>query len=261
MLARRNHRNWLPHGVLTGSAVADRLAGAIEAWSAAWFPHAAVRPVPSPSSMPLQEGGYWMDTALGLAIAVPATAHGLLVAQMIDAPVSKALQTAADRRIITHLAQACLDDLGLRLGVAFGLPARPAWTRLEDGDGPAIDAPRGFALGIDAKPALVTIFVDAELAIALVKASLPPAAAGDPVQPLAAGLALQFVTVAASLGRCSVTVADMAGLSVGDVLVLDRPADAPLALTIDGRTIVPAACRIGQVDDRLQLKLLEPLNR
>ena len=75
-----------------------------------------------------------------------------------------------------------------------------------------------------------------------------------------AALAPQPVTMAASLGRCALTLADLAGLAEGDVLLFDRKIGAPLPIALDGGNRL-GKCTVEQAGDNIQLRLLEAIIR
>ncbi|WP_034158868.1 FliM/FliN family flagellar motor switch protein [Sphingomonas sp. ERG5] len=204
--------------------------------------------------------GYWMKAGHGLAIAVPAAAPTKLVARMLDASIPEH-PSEADQRVVKDLARACLDDLGHRLTVAFRLPSDISWVIVDHADMPDIVTPREFGLGVEPQVPLLRIVAGEDLVIDMRKADMPTAPPGDRLLPMSMGLALQQLAISASLGRCSLTVSEMAGLSEGDVLVFDQVIEKPIALVLDGKAVLPGKCMIDHVDDSLRLKLLEPINR
>lgn len=202
-------------------------------------------------------GTGWLVLEEELAVAVPDASRLAIACAMLDRPIDDATLTDADRRTIADLATACLDDLCRRLAEMFRLPGDARWSQLEGEMLPLIDRPRGCGIGVNGRTPLLQVVAGTDLLIASIKAGLIPPLPGSPLQPIASGLAAQSIMVAAVLGRCQLTLADMAGLSAGDVLVFDRATDASLPLAIDGRT-QGGRCSVEQSNDGLQLKLLEP---
>lgn len=64
------------------------------------------------------------------------------------------------------------------------------------------------------------------------------------------------ITLAAWLGRCDLSAAALATLSVGDVLTLDQRLDVPLALSVDGSGAVVAAGVPGRTGAALSFQLV-----
>ncbi|QNA82936.1 FliM/FliN family flagellar motor switch protein [Sphingomonas sp. So64.6b] len=262
---QRIHRNWLPEPALGGAVLAGLLDDAIRQWSNHWFVRTVVRaidPVTPPAAMSdLGDGGYWMKAGQSLAIAVPTATQLGLAARMLDTSAPEASLSDADRGIVEELARACLDNLALRVAQAFRVSDDMSWVVADGGEVPIIIAPRALDVGVDPQSSLLRIMVSEDLLIERLKAGMPTAPRGAALPPIAVGLALQSVAVSASLGRCSLTVAEMSELSEGDVLIFDRDVHKPLALVLDGMAVIPGKCTIDQDDDGLRLKLVEPINR
>jgi len=80
-------------------------------------------------------------------------------------------------------------------------------------------------------------------------------------QESAAGVSLQvqraFVQMRAFLAQTTITVADLAGLSVGDIITTDRAANAEIVLEVEGRNKL--AARLGQHKGAKALKITRKL--
>lgn len=258
---QRTPISWLPPGALDRSAIDGGLADMARQWSSKWFARSTVRPLDVVAPMATLAGeAQWLVLDNDLAIAVQPGARVALARLMLGATAGAEAATDGDARIVTDLSSACLDDLCRRVAQVFRLPAEARWTPL-DGDGvPEIGQPRGCGLGVDSR-ALLRIVASTELMIALVKAGLPPTPRTAMLPPLAAGLAAQEVSLSALLGRCALTLADFADLSEGDVLVFDTALDAPLGLMLGGGAAPAGRCTVERSGDRLDLHLLDSLNR
>lgn len=254
-------RSWLPEMALEGS-VADRgVADAARQWSAKWFANAAVQPrggfaVDATGDLANVE---WLVLDDDIAVAVPASSRLALAVLMTGAPADAGIAGATDGRVVDELARTCVDDLLRRLIQLFRLPDGARWARCAAGERPTIAAPRGCDLFDGDGSPLLRILVATELLIEFVKAGLPPLPKQAPLAPLSAGLAAQRVAVSAFVGRCRLTLADIAGLGPGDVVVLDRDAGSAVELAVDGAPTLDARCSVEQADGRLSLTLLEDI--
>lgn len=254
-------RNWLPRGSLDGGAVAAALAGTFDAWSVAWLARGRVTPVAivSGDALAAPVDGQWFDSGCGLALAVPGAARDELVAMLLGATSSGNGPIDAD--ILARLVRDCLDDLGRRLAASCGLPPETRWALRDAARVPDIAAPHGVALRGTGAASPLRLVIARDLAIALRKGALPAPVKPSPPKPIGDALGGQRIAVAAAVGRCRLTLADVAGLGVGDVLVLDTPAGAPLALAIDDIVVAPGAWSVGESDDRLHLTLIARVPR
>jgi len=116
-----------------------------------------------------------------------------------------------------------------------------------------------LVIHLDRSEVWVCLLIEAGALAKLVKGQVGSVPTALKLQSMDVGLARQPVALAALLGRCELSVADLSGLTAGDVLVLDRKLDELLDLSIDGR---PKAgrCAIEQVGSGLALKVVEPIS-
>jgi flagellar motor switch/type III secretory pathway protein FliN len=254
-------RPWLPESALARGGVDQALAEVARHWSAKWLARKSVRPLGAlvaPHKVRTHGPLRWTTLDDCVAIAASSTSTERLAALLLGEAVPTALGDA-DRNIVDKLVHGALQDLQRRLAELFGLPPEAHWRQLSDGEAPSIAHARACQLGDEDADPFLHLYVATEAIVALAKARATRPAARDAVKPIAAGLATQQVDVSAAMGRCSLTLADFAGLGVGDVLLLDRKTDAPLALSIDGLPARRGTCSVQRDGDLLELKLLEPL--
>jgi flagellar motor switch protein FliM/N len=249
---------WLPPGALCDGAVERALADAVWQWSENWFARRLMRPVDQAAPFDRTAFGagdlqfHFLEG--GLAVALDDRARLAIAGMMLDAAVEPAALTPADRPVLDGLATSCVDDLCSRLAQAFNVADGARWRSGGLGALPFGEA-RAFAFGvIDGEP-LVRVIVETHLAIALIK-STAPSATPIPLRPIAAGLARQSVAVSALLGRCELTLAELAELASGDVLVLDRELSLPLDLALDG-AVKSGHCTVEQEGEKLRLKIIK----
>ena len=258
----RNYQAWLPAAALDDPSVGLALADTVRQWSARWFVRGQIGPAgglvePVPPC-PVADGVTWFVLDDELAIEVPVASRMALASLMLDRTIDDRSLNGADRQVITDLATACLDDLCRRLAMTFRLPADVRWAELEQGQCPTLDRPRGCRLGGGEQAPLLRLVLSTDLMISLIKSRLAVPAPRGVLAPVAAGLAAQSVTVSALLGRCSLTLADLVGLSEGDVLVFDSEAGSALPLAVDAAGQGVGRCTVEQAGDHFLLKLLEP---
>jgi flagellar motor switch/type III secretory pathway protein FliN len=260
---QKKYRSWLPEAALRTARVDSLLGEVARAWSATWFARANVRPLaavtPLPTHSDLGAGGTWLMLDRHLALGISAGSRLALAGMMLDTQTSPEPLTESDQQLIDALSTACLDDLGRRVAEAFALAATSRWAACATSIMPEIEEPRGCRLGVEARTPLISIVASTEQIVALTRAGLPAPSARSALRPFSAALSSQNVEVSAALGRSAITLADMAGLSKGDVLVFDSEADSPLAIAVNGKPASRGRCTVVEADGDLHLKLLEPV--
>ena len=254
-------RTWLPSGALGGGAVDRRLAEASGQWSDHWFARRLMRRVGESASLDRGELGRVRDLQLrfvdaGLALALEDDSRIVIARMMLDESAGREARTEADEALIDRLASACVDDLCARLASAFGVRA-PVWRRGGIDSLPFAEA-CVFALGPSDNAPTIRVLVGHELAAGIVRSSARPGRKPAPLRPLAEALARQDVGLSAVVGRCELSLGEFAGLSPGDVLVLDAATGGTLPLAIDG-VARPGRCAVEQENGQLRLKIVQPL--
>lgn len=257
---------WLPQEALRAGHVDRLIAEVTEQWSYKWFADrtvtrrgalAKVRP-----GTAVRENLEFYILEDGLAVASQDTARMAIAAAMLDAVVDLAKARPADRQLLDRLSASCIADLRSRLSQAFKLGQNARWQPAERLGVLPFDDVRSCALGFDGEDGepLLYLYFCGDIEIALIKSivSCLPAVRGT-LQPLSVGLASQPIALSALLGRCDLTVAELKGLSEGDVIVLDRELDAPLEIVVDGQ-VKHGQCTVEQEGDQLRLKITKPLN-
>jgi hypothetical protein len=176
---------------------------------------------------------------------------------MLGEPADRDAATEADEGLVERLATACIDDLCARLAGAFGLGRTLAWRRGGIETLPFAEA-CVFAIGPSDNAPTIRVLVGHELAAGIVRSSAKPGRKPAPLRPLSEALARQNVGLSAVVGRCELSLGEFAGLSTGDVLVLDAATGGTLPLAIDG-VARPGRCAVEQENGRLRLKIMQPL--
>ena len=247
---------WLPDGALSGGAVERACADAVAKWTDTWF--ARRLPAPPEPVAAAARAGDGLDCRThedGLCVSTSSAARYAMAGLMLDVVVDGAALNAADKAALEALAGGCIEDLCTELARAFGLGGS-AWER--GGVDLAGHEARCYAVGLGGGAPPIRIAVETSAAVGLIKAAAPAADKRPPLQPLRQGLSRQTVGLSARLGCCDLSVAELAALQPGDVLVLDRLLDDPLDLAVAGEP-TRASCTVEQEGGSLHLKILKPL--
>ena len=249
-----HHRPWLPRAAIDQGVGAVPCRQVVADWSAKWFARAAATvrgEAAIATALDLQGGTGW-DLADGVAIIHAASVEQAVLSLLFGPRDDGGPLTASDEAVLQAVVDACLGDLRSRLATAFRLPADAAWRP----DLPSADGARRWIWRVEAGQgvSLLRIVVDEALVARRVRAALPPVARGRAPASLAAGLAAQAIAVSARVGGCRLTTAELGGLGLGDVVVLDRALDDPIDLAVD-RDPKPRPCTVEDRDGRLTLIL------
>lgn len=183
-----------------------------------------------------------------------------LAAVMLDLPASRAAGASGrDRGVLNAVAVAAHDDLCSRLAAAFGFPAGSPFRRgsrlpraLAEPDA------RTWALMVPSPAQPIRICASADLAVSLRKWQAARPAAPVAVRPLREGLARQGVSVAAHLGSVSLTLPDLAQLSAGDVVLIDRDPCGELELLVERRGKL-GTCTLEESGGAYRLNIVQTL--
>lgn len=248
---------WLPEEALEGPPLRDLLSGLARDWSGTWLARGRYAPV----------GGFVRkDRAAaddecaesrfldhGIAIIAPEASRAALAGMMLDTSRAAGPLEGVELRIVSGLADRALDDLGRGLERTFGLSGG-AWRKGEPA-GAAFREVREAALTAGTGSPGIRLVIATDLLVQAVRAATAIRPAAVRVEPRTAGLAAEPVQVSALAGRSRMTMADLSGLSQGDIVVLDTPGSAPLTLAVNG-VPTPARCSLEQAGDGLCFKIL-----
>lgn len=253
-------RPWLPSGALDGGAVDRLVAETIRTWSEHWFARQLMRGIGESAWLDRAELGRMRDLQLhfaegGLALAFEDDAWMVIARMMLSEPAGREALTPADGQLVERLAAECVDDLCKRLETAFGL-GRAAWRRGAMDALPFAEA-CVYAIGPSENMPAVRVIAARDLVARIIKSSATPARKLFPLRPLAEALAKQEVALSAMVGRCELSLGELAGLASGDVLVLDSATGGALPLAINGAA-GSGRCKVEQEEGQLRLKIVKP---
>ena len=248
-------RSWLPAEAVQRAVRDVALRTCVREWGAAWF---AARPAdlagdPATGLQPGQARGACWQLADGVVLSLAEDAEARIAAMMFGAPDDAASLTSADRDALDAAGAACVADLRNRLVASLRLGGGAAWRSgtVEQGMGSWWT----WRVADGGREDLLQIALSEDLIVRRARGALPPIPAGKSLAPLAVALADQPVTVSALVGRSRLTTTELAGLAVGDVLLLDRDLTAAVDIAI-GHRPKPLRCTVDRQDDRLQLTIL-----
>lgn len=235
-----NGSAWVPPG--TSSPALDRdLAALASSWGEAWFgcPLSARGDADSGILYSLGE-----EVAIGLSGEDPGA---LALGRRFARP-----RSAADRALVDRLSDAAREDAQRRIAAALayggdwsGPVERLAWV-------PA----RVLVFGDAAGRLSLTIHLGARCMAAAILARLPAVAAPDrPLTPLSRAIAGRGVRLSARLGRCTLRLAEMREMVVGDTLLFDGQVDDALPVVIDDAATGIAWARVVREPGRWALQI------
>jgi len=253
---------WLPREALDAAPVRQRVAGAVEAWSGKWFAAGglaatgfeALRP-----GSPCRASG-WRVYGSAVALAAGAPAMIPLAGLALGADPGRLVLSEVDRDIIGRFTTRIAADLALSLEQALGLdpPEDPGDIAVEDAlpDGGLL-----FGLADGAGAQVLHAAIPTAALVGFLKSTIKPARRPRPaVSRLARAIGATPVQIEARLGATTLPLGDLASLTPGDVLILDRPVAAGAGLTLlrSNRTFASGA--IADRGERVAL-LLSPQDR
>ncbi|WP_379549924.1 flagellar motor switch protein FliM [Qipengyuania sp. DGS5-3] len=157
--------------------------------------------------------------------------------------------TDQDLRLMRKLASRALDDLQSRIEQSLG-NSQPAASAYPIAGG----ASYSLLIGIVGGAQLAVECAASDLA-QIIRQTFPTNQDNeDELKAREDSLLEQNVSVAASIGEASLTIEEIEKLEVGDIVMLDRAADAAVMLTVeDMQTDLPFA--LGEAGGKITLKL------
>lgn len=222
---------WVPPGTQSPALTGD-LATMARDWGEAWFG----RPLAVQDAASGDGALYVLGDAVAIALAsddLGALALGSRFA---------GTRSAADRALLDRVGEAVRDDLYRRVGVVLGCDGkawcgpieRLAWT-------PMLSMRFADAAG----RLSLTLHLGETCLAAAILARLPAVSSpARPLTPLSRAVAGRQVRLSARLGRCTLRLAEMRDMVVGDTLLFERGVDDPLPVVIDDGATGIATARV-----------------
>jgi flagellar motor switch/type III secretory pathway protein FliN len=227
-------RAWLPPEAISSKRLEPILNHMLGEWSRHWFAGASASAVAAfQDDWPRGKDELgWRSFPQIASLACTLNAKCLVAGAMLGASVPQATLQPGDREVVEDLASSCLDDLLKRVGqLARGRSDG------ELGDEPiAIEDCHWWDISLGSRRGALKLAISASAIVAIVKRgfSAPPA---PRLGRLGEGLGGQNIDLAADLGRCRISLAELQSLGAGDVLILDRLAEEPVDLLVNGRAV------------------------
>lgn len=226
-------RDWLPLLAATGPRVRDALERAVDDWSGRWFASARLsRNTVEPRSAGaprLTSGWLLYDDAVALPAERPDALR--LAGAALGADPEGVVLSEADRDILGHLATEILADLAATLARSLGLaesngaPPVPSMDPLEGGPGIVLQV-------FDANGrALVQAALSLGLLVPFLKAKIP-ARSAPALARIDGALGRTSTRLHIRLGDTRLSLGELADLSAGDVVILDRTIEAGAQVAI-----------------------------
>lgn len=249
---------WLPEKHLTNPKLAASFAAIVEAWSAHWFagPSWSAGDRWMPAGHPAAHEEKVFETENGLACSIAGRDRLALAGAMLGLPLDKGIPAKADAQLVTAIADKALSDLADRLSaLPFAAP------QADRSFYAAMERPQyELKIGPKAKQAIMSFHADRALLVEVARSLAPPPRAQ--AMPVRRGESIEDkpLDIGAKIGSARLTLVELQGLSVGDVIAFDRPVQSAFALTVNGVATPSSAVLVKTGADGLQLQLTRPLS-
>lgn len=250
-------RDWLPVGAAAHRNVRARIAKAVAAWSEHWFMRRSFAP------LRYQERPRGFDAGGGLrqwtryrgaaAIRCSTTSTTSLMEAALSMRMSGLELSVPDIQLLDAFARAILGDLARRLEEELDIEA----TDRDQPDQTAapflLDGGVEISLSEGQGPEILYIGLPMQTLIPACREALPQPARRPPLDRLQQALGSTPVRVRATLGHAQLGLQDIAGLAVGDVVVLGAGLDQAVDLSLSDRDCVFTHARLTDVDGEMAL--------
>jgi len=239
-------RNWLPRTAFSEQTVKACLGNLVSNWSSAWFAHApaaisAVRVGDAENSVKPQ-----IEIVRGNHAEIRMTAPGKrrLLEALFDVDLSTLTLQEGDRRLLDLGAERVLKDLAARFDDAF--------SKEVSGD-------RTASLTITISTGIhdvLQIALPEHLIVPMIKARLSRTALG-PAPLLRRSDALRRTSVRAKgvVGSAELPIAELDGIGIGDVLVLNKALGEPVELRLADGDVPVAAGMLRKTAGQVSIQL------
>jgi hypothetical protein len=235
-----NARPWMPDTAYDVATVALALKDRVAGWSREWLAREDVRVTSceaytSSSAIDTIRS----DTSAGQMKLPPRSRRTMLeFALVVD--LSEVTLLDADRQVLDRLVEDMTQDLLTRIG----LPK-------DDDDFPGTSSIALTARGRE----LCTLLLPQAGVARLIRAAYPRTAPARPLITRRRALGASRVTVDGLLGRGALSIGELEGLSVGDIVLLDGTSTDKAALRLDPRHDIVGRATLGRSGDHPSLCL------
>jgi hypothetical protein len=235
-------RPWLPDSCLTSERSIGAVADIVARWSAHWF---VTPPLTLSDRWTRHEGQTvgatdWAEPiaiAPGLAIQPRVGADAAVGPALLSIPTQRATPYGADQHLLRTAGGAILSDLEKRLSHLHCQSGNAAKT-LETSKGEELFE---LSLSDSAGRPVIRIVAASALLVDIVKREVKPRRSLPIAALRSEAVTTKQVEYAARVGSARLSYADLLGLAVSDVLILDTDRKSQFDLLVDGQIAAPRA--------------------
>lgn len=243
-------RSWLPVGAELPATLNEAVANLVHVWSLRWCAGARYD-VSGFDSHDRTDSKNWRVLDDVLALEYSDETLRRLGLDMLGLEATSSSVSPADKTFLSKLGERAIDNFKSELAVLVGCRSGNAWMNRFPSD-----FRHGTVVSDAGGHRLIGMALSESLGNRLIRAALPPA----PVKVGSGVGALGAISVrlAASVGDCRLTIAELDALTPGDVLVLDRPLSADFALAINGTRSASGSCTLASNGEAQAIRIVEP---
>lgn len=237
--------DWLPDEAFSGPTLTGLFSGPVNAWAAEWFAGATVvvAAVAGREPLPAQPGVQQFQHGC-ITLSLLGAGKRRVLEAVLGLDLAQQTLTEADRHILDVLATEIVEDLGKRLQTELGAS-----------DAPTTDRCSTLVLSMAGRELLAFRCPKHLLVPLLKKRSIPSVSKRGGLGSRMKALGGMPVVAEALLGHVELAVADIEGLAVGDVLVLDRSLTEPAELRLAGAERIFARGKVQRNNNRTAIQL------
>jgi len=238
--------------------VREPLVSVVAQWSACWFvgDYATVTSLkisPGAARNESDDGG-WRLHRKAIAARSEPEALSRMTDRALDTDTRDLMLNDNDKTLIKALECRLVEDLVERLELAFGVVGG------ENGGDRRVRDPLANGGGVLATLVdlsgrdILSVALPCHVVVPHIKSTLSPSLLPQEApKSLTTAFGNVPMMIEALVGSAQLTLAELADLSVGDVLVLDRAIGAPVGVTVLNSRHVFAQARVTQTDDDVAL--------
>lgn len=248
-------RTWLPANALADASVQTLVRDCAATWIKRWLPDprdilASTHKLSPPTKIP-SAFRCWTNQTRTLALAIDETSAAKLATQMIGAPAGGKLN-AADLGLYRQLVESCLSDLMQALASLFACDSA-----IHEAKHHEVGAQTKYVLSCVSGGPAFDIYVDNALIMEARRSAAKGGRPGVPLGAMGEAIGRQQIRLGAAIGAATIALSELYNLARGDVIVLDRPLDDGVFLTINNRVVADASALIQRSETGLELHMTQ----
>lgn len=239
-------RNWLPPEAAIAPRVRDALEGVVDAWSGKWFPGIRAE-LSRVEAYATGRAGDWLVHCGAVALPVDGPEAIRLAGLALGADTENLILSEPDRDIVGRFAAVMLADLAATLSSVIGLGPGGADAPVPTPDPLAGESGIELHICDAAGRPLVRAVIPLSALVPFIKAGIP-ARRGPELARIDGPVGRTATRLDIRLGGARLSLGDLAGLSAGDVLVLDRIIETGASVSLSTGERTPFAGAILEPD-------------